>query len=125
MSEIDDNNKRGLMIESIVKKYFQMQTLNPASNIVKVESHQRPNDPYDFIIYQKIDGRVYKKYVEVKTGKSPQTPLEKEFERNHPRSYMLKRFPSDDILYNLAEEWRSFTSSREWKEFYQCKPPSG
>ena len=119
MSDIRDNNRRGLDIESVVKAYFRIQTLNPASNIVKVESHQRPNDPYDFIIYQKKSGRTYTKYVEVKSGSSRKTPLEEEFKKSHPHSYKIIEVPSNSKLYNFAEEWRSITSTREWKEFLQ------
>ena len=120
MSTIRDNKRRGLEIESVVKAYFRIQTLNPASNIVKVESHQHPNDPYDFIIYQNKSGKTYKKYVEVKSGNSQLTPLEEEFKKNHPHSYKIVPIPSNSKLYNFMEEWRSITSTKDWIDFLRC-----
>ena len=73
----------------------------------------------DFIIYQEMSGRVYKKYVEVKSGNSPLSKREEEFKQQHPHSYIELRVSGDSRFHNFKDEVRSMISPQEWREFLQ------
>ena len=119
MADIRDNNRRGLDIQQREYIKAHLKQMSPASNTVRVEPHERHNDPYDFIIYQEMSGRVYKKYVEVKSGNSPLSKREEEFKQQHPHSYIELRVSGDSRFHNFKDEVRSMISPQEWREFLQ------
>ena len=115
---IKENKIRGLDIEEreYIKKYFYVQLANifaPDSEC-KVEPHQRHNDPYDFIIKFKKNGRVYTKYIEIKSGNAQLSKREKEFQAKHLRSYIIQRHSADSDFHKVKEEIRSLFSKRDW-----------
>ena len=118
---IIENKKRGLDIEQreYIKKYFYAELANILSpdSECKVEPHQRHNDPYDFIVKFKKNGRVYTKYIEIKSGNADLSKREKEFQAKHPRSYIVKNYGADSDFHKAKEELRSLFSLRDWKEF--------
>ena len=115
---IIENKKRGLDVEqgAYIKKYFYVQLANifaPDSEC-KIEPHQRHNDPYDFIVKFKKNGRVYTKYIEIKSGNAQLSKREKEFQAKHPRSYIIQRHSADSDFHKVKEEIRSLFSKRDW-----------
>ena len=114
---IIENKTRGLDIEQreYIKQYFYGNLLNFFSDSdCKVERHQRHNDPYDFIVKIKKNGKVYTKYIEIKSGNATLSKREKEFQAKHPRSYIVKTFPADSEFHDFKEEIRSLFSKRDW-----------
>ena len=117
---IIENKTRGLDIEQreYIKQYFYGNLLNFFSDSdCKVERHQRHNDPYDFIVKIKKNGKVYTKYIEIKSGNADLSKREKEFQAKHPRSYIIQRHSADSDFHKAKEELRSLFSLRDWKEF--------
>ena len=80
---IKENKIRGLDIEEreYIKKYFFAELYNIFStdSECKVEPHQRHNDPYDFIVKIKKNGRVYTKYIEIKSGNAQLSKIHSNF----------------------------------------------
>ncbi len=116
---IIENKKRGLDIEQreYIKKYFYGELSNIfgySGAECKVERHQKHNDPYDFIVKIKKNGRVYTKYIEIKSGNATLSKREKEFQAKHPRSYIIERHSADSDFHKLKEEVRSLFSARDW-----------
>jgi hypothetical protein len=117
---IIENKKRGLDIEQreYIKKYFYGNLLNFFyDSDYKVERHQKHNDPYDFIIKFKKNGKVYKKYIEIKSGNATLSKREKEFQAKHPRSYIIQRFSADSEFHDFKEDIRAAFSARGWYEW--------
>jgi hypothetical protein len=85
---------------------------------LEVERHQKCNDPYDFIVKFKKNGKVYTKYIEIKSGNATLSKREKEFQAAHPHSYKIVRCDADSDFYKFKEEFRSLFSLRDWKEFF-------
>jgi hypothetical protein len=118
---IIENKARGIDIEDreFIKKYILGELCNffsPESEC-KVERHQKHNDPYDFIVKIKKNGKVYTKYIEIKSGNAQLSKREKEFQAKHPRSYIVQRYSADSDFHKVKEELRSLFSLRDWKEF--------
>ena len=113
---IIENKKRGLDIEQreYIKHYLRGIFVD---SDYKVERHQKHNDPYDFIIKFKKNGKVYKKYIEIKSGNATLSKREKEFQAKHPRSYIIQRCSANSDFHKAKEELRSLFSLRDWKEF--------
>jgi hypothetical protein len=108
---IIENKTRGLDIEQreYIKQYFYGNLLNFFSDSdCKVERHQRHNDPYDFIVKIKKNGKVYTKYIEIKSGNATLSKREKEFQAKHPRSYIIQRHSADSDFHKLKEELKSW-----------------
>ena len=114
---IIENKTRGLDIEQreYIKHHLKT-SLNIFSNSW-VEPHQRHNDPYDYILKIKQNGRVYTKYVEIKSGNALLSQREKEFKAEHPRSYIIVRCGSDSEFHDFKEEIRSLFSAQSWFEW--------
>ena len=109
---IIENKARGIDIEDreFIKKYILGELCNffsPESEC-KVERHQKHNDPYDFIVKIKKNGRVYTKYIEIKSGNATLSKREKEFQAKHPRSYIIQRHSADSDFHKLKEELKSW-----------------
>ena len=111
--DIIENKKRGLDIEQreYVKHYLGGIFVD---SDYKVEPHQRHNDPYDFIVKIKKNGRIYTKYIEIKSGNAQLSKREKEFQAKHPRSYIIQRHSADSDFHKVKEEIRSLFSKRDW-----------
>ena len=108
---IIENKTRGLDIEQreYIKQYFYGNLLNFFSDSdCKVERHQKHNDPYDFIVKIKKNGKVYTKYIEIKSGNATLSKREKEFQAKHPRSYIIQRHSADSDFHKLKEELKSW-----------------
>ena len=109
---IKENKIRGLNIEQreYIKKYFYGELYNIFStdSDCKVERHQKHNDPYDFIVKIRKNGRVYTKYIEIKSGNATLSKREKEFQAKHPRSYIIQRHSADSDFHKLKEELKSW-----------------
>ncbi len=86
-----DIREKGSVLET--RKYLKKKILNPH---LKVERHEKLNDSYDYK-YTPRFGK-YKKttHVEVKGTTATQSKLQKEFQKNHPRSYEVERGRTDD-----------------------------
>ena len=114
---IIENKTRGLDIEQreYIKKYLLIQLHDLFFNeVCKIERHQKHNDPYDFIVKIKKNGKVYTKYIEIKSGNAKLSKREKEFQAKHPRSYIIQSFPADSDFHSFKEEVRSLFSARDW-----------
>ena len=109
---IIENKKRGLDIEQreYIKKYFYGELSNIFSfdSDCKVERHQKHNDPYDIIVKIKKNGRVYTKYIEIKSGNATLSKREKEFQAKHPHSYIIQRHSAGSEFHDFKEELRSW-----------------
>ena len=110
---IIENKTRGLDIEQreYIKHYLRGIFVD---SDYKVEPHQRHNDPYDFIVKIKKNGRIYTKYIEIKSGNAELSKREKEFQAKHPRSYIIQRHSADSDFHKVKEEIRSLFSKRDW-----------
>ena len=114
---IIENKIRGLDIEQreYFKKYLLIQLHDLFFNeVCTIERHQKHNDPYDFIVKIKKNGKVYTKYIEIKSGNAKLSKREKEFQAKHPRSYIIQRHSADSDFHKLKEEVRSLFSARDW-----------
>ena len=96
-----DIKEKGLDLET--RKYLEKKILNPH---LKVERHEKPSDSYDYK-YKPRFGK-YKKttHVEVKGTTAKQTQPQKEFEKNHPRSYEVERGRTDDTAAKFMKAGR-------------------
>ena len=113
---IIENKKRGLDIEQ--REYIKNYLIGIfVDSDYKVEPHQRHNDPYDFIVKIKKNGRIYTKYIEIKSGNAELSKREKEFQAKHPRSYIIRQCSANSDYHNFKEEIRSLFSARDWYEF--------
>ena len=112
---IVDNKRRGLDIEQweFVKAWLKGQ-LGDIKETTTVKRHENHNDPYDFVIYEKKGNRTYKKYIEIKSGNAQLSPREKEFQKEHPRSYEIIRCSADSDFHKFKDEVRSLFSAKEW-----------
>ncbi len=81
-------------------KEFAMHNLNPFSDN-HVERHEKNNDPYDYVRVNERTGR--RRYVEVKTGNAKQSPQEKKFQSEHPKSYELNRTGTHSQMNDLRK----------------------
>ncbi len=84
-----------------------MHNLNPFSDSY-VERHDKRNDPYDYKKITETNGRKRTIYKEIKSGNAVQSPNEKEFEKNHSRSYEIERTGRDSILNDARKLKRQF-----------------
>ena len=111
---IVDNKRRGLDIEQ--REYFKawLSQIFVDDRLGWVKSHENHNDPYDFIVYTLKGDRKYKKYIEIKSGNAQLSPREKEFQKEHPRSYEIIRCSADSDFHKFKDEVRSLFSAKEW-----------
>ncbi len=114
---IIENKKRGLDIEQ--REYIKHH-LKTSLNFFSdswIEPHQRNNDPYDYVLKIKQNGKVYTKYVEIKSGNASLSQREKEFKSEHPRSYIIIRCDADSEFHDFKEGIRSLFSKSDWVDF--------
>jgi len=81
--------------------------LNPFSDS-HVEKNDKPNDPYDHKVISKKNGRKRTIYKEIKSGNAVLSPQEKEFQKNHPRSYVIERTGKDSAVRDARNLKRFF-----------------
>jgi len=78
-------------------KDFITHDLNPFSDS-HVEKHDKPNDPWDRKLITKKNGRKRTIFIETKSGDAVLSTQEKEFQKNHPRSYVIERTGKDSAI---------------------------
>ena len=105
---IKENREIGSDAENsqFYKDYIK-HNLNPFSNS-HVERHDKRNDPYDYKVITEKNGRISTRYKEIKSGNAVQSPQEKEFHKNHSRSYDLERTGRESILNDARKLKRQF-----------------
>lgn len=105
---MNENRERGMDAEKTrYYKDYITHNLNPFSNSY-VEKHDKPNDHYDYKLITKNNGRKRTIHKEIKSGNAVQSPQEKEFQKNHPRSYELERTGSDSAINDARKVIRYF-----------------
>jgi len=88
-------------------KDYITHSLNPFSDS-HVEKHDKPNDPYDYKLITEKNGRKRTIYKEIKSGDAVQSTEEKEFQKNHPRSYEIERTGKDSAVRDARNLKRFF-----------------
>lgn len=86
-------------------KDYIIHNLNPFSDSY-VERHDNPNDPYDAKFITEKNGRKRTVYKEYKSGNATQSPQEKQFQEDHPRSYEIERTGSGSFVNDLRRAKR-------------------
>jgi len=100
---MNENRERGFDAEKTrYAKDYITHNLNPLTDSY-VEKHDKSNDPYDYKIINVKNGRKRTVYKEIKSGDATLSPQEKQFQKDHPRSYKIERTGSKSFVNNLRK----------------------